>query len=140
LRLGDKVQKNPTIVLVVAAALMADDGRILLQKRRLGTAFGGLWEFPGGKIEDGETPEMALVREIYEELGVQLAVEDVEAVGFAHHQDQPHLILLYMCRKWIGDVQCLDGAAIGWFTSDEVAGLAMPPLDYPLVKALLRRI
>ncbi len=134
------MQKNPTIILVVAVALIGENGRILLQKRKFGGEHGGLWEFPGGKVEMGETPEEALIREIYEELGVGISPDDLRPVGYAGNQHQPHLILLYLCRHWTGNLQCLDAEAIGWFAKDDLAKLEMPPLDYPLVKALLKMI
>ena len=136
------MQSNPTVILVVAVALIAADGRVLMQRRKLGAAHGGLWEFPGGKIEPGETAEAALVREIAEELGVVLEAGDLVPVGFASDpvqppdHRQPHLILLYFCRRWQGSPRCLDGEKIGWFASDKLEGLAMPPLDYPLARAL----
>jgi 8-oxo-dGTP diphosphatase len=137
---NDILQKNPTMIPVVAAALVAADGRVLLQKRKSGAQHAGLWEFPGGKIEHGESPETALVREIEEELGVILAVDSLQALTFASDPALPHVILLYMCRDWPGDPRCLDGEAIRWFHGSELAELAMPPLDYPLARALLTAI
>lgn len=134
--------KNPTMIPVVAVALLAADDRVLLQQRRHGSAHGGLWEFPGGKMEAGESPESALVREISEELGITIAVQDLEALTFASDPAQPpaprqpHVILLYTCRHWQGEPRCLDGEAIDWFAPDAVEHLAMPPLDYPLARFL----
>ena len=136
--------RNPTVILVVAVALVGRDGRVLMQRRRLGAAHGGLWEFPGGKVEPGETPEAAAAREIAEELGVELPAAALEPVGFATdpaqppQPRQPHLILLYACRSWQGAPRCLDGEEIGWFAPKALAGLAMPPLDYPLAQSLKR--
>jgi 8-oxo-dGTP diphosphatase len=139
-----KVENIPTLIPVVAIALIGPDGRICMQQRRLGGAYGGLWEFPGGKVEAGESPESALIREIDEELGVSLNSSALAPVAFASDPAEPptprapHVILLYMSRRWTGDVQCLDGEAIGWFAPDELAGLKMPPLDYPLAERLVQ--
>lgn len=140
------MQNNPTFIPVVAVALVAPDGRILLQRRRINAAHGGLWEFPGGKVETGESPESALLREIHEELGITVTHVSLRAVTFASdpaqppQPRQPHVILLYMCRDWQGQPQCLDGEEIGWFAADEIAGLKMPPLDYPLAENLKKFI
>jgi 8-oxo-dGTP diphosphatase len=141
-RRADELQNNPTIVLVVAAALIDDAGRVLLQRRRLDRVHGGLWEFPGGKVEEGETAEAALIREIDEELGLRLDPAALEPLAFASDPAQPpaprapHLILLYRCRCWQGEAQCRDGEEIAWFAPPDLAGLAMPPLDYPLARAV----
>lgn len=133
-------------MLVVALALIAADGRVLLQRRRLGSEHGGLWEFPGGKVEPGETPQMALLREIDEELGLRLEPAHIAPAGFAAHAAPPEpprrsvVILLYLCRSWQGEPECRDGEEIAWFGPEEMPGLAMPPLDYPLVDALRRMI
>ena len=131
---------------VVAVALIASDGRILMQQRRADRAFGGLWEFPGGKVEPGESPESALIREIEEELGLVLAPETLVPLSFASDPAlpptprQPHVILLYTCREWHGEPRCLDGDDIAWVACDELLTLPMPPLDVPLAKALLKVI
>lgn len=124
-------------ILVVAAALVAPDGRVCMQQRLRNKAHGGLWEFPGGKVEPGETPRQALVREIAEELGARLAPEDLFPVGFADGAGpHPVTILLYVCRAWAGSVRCLEGEAVDWFAPETLADLAMPPLDYPLAERL----
>ena len=126
----------------VAAAALVDAGRVLLQQRRQGTRHGGLWEFPGGKVEPGETPEQALVREIGEELGVRLG--RFSPLAFASDPEldparrDPHLLLLYLCPEWQGEPRCLEGEAIAWFAPAELVDLAMPPLDVPLAAALRR--
>lgn len=107
-----------------------------MQKRRLGSVHGGLWEFPGGKIEAPETPAAALIREINEELGVVLEVGALSPLTFATDPGQPHVILLYTCRRWCGEPECLGGEAIAWFAPDALTRLAMPPLDVPLSKAV----
>ena len=136
------MENNPTLIPVVAAALIAGDGRVLLQKRRAGAAHGGLWEFPGGKIEHGESPQSALVRELAEELGIAVKAETLVPLTFASDpaqppaRRQPHVILLYTCRTWQGVPQAIDADAIDWFAPDAIAALPMPPLDYPLAEAL----
>ncbi len=140
------MQENPTPLMVVAAALIADGGKVCLQQRAHGKQHGGLWEFPGGKIETGESAESALVREIEEELGIVLDPHLLVPAGFASDpgnraDGRPALvILLYCCRRWTGRIRCLEGEAVGWFEprdliSAEVAP-PMPPLDYPLARGL----
>jgi 8-oxo-dGTP diphosphatase len=129
-------------MLVVAVALVGVDGSVLMQRRRLGRAHGGLWEFPGGKIEPGEIAEEAAVREIAEELGLAIRASSLRPVGFASDpgvagKPSP-LILLFRCDDWAGEPQCLDAEEIAWVAPQALAGLAMPPLDYPLARALLR--
>jgi len=114
-----------------------------MQRRRLQAEHGGLWEFPGGKVEGSETPEGALVREIAEELGVNLNEASLQPVAFStgpHPSRGSVLLLLYLCREWIGEPQCLDGEEIGWFAPGDLDRLDMPPLDVPLAMALRRWI
>jgi 8-oxo-dGTP diphosphatase len=138
--------KISTLIPVVALALLAADGRVLLQRRKFGAMHGGLWEFPGGKVKPEESLESALVREIREELGIALDPADCAPLCFASDPAlppaprEPYVVLLYICRKWQGEPLCLDGEAIVWFRLDDLAGLAMPPLDVPLVEALRRSI
>jgi 8-oxo-dGTP diphosphatase len=140
------LQKITTPVLVVAVALIDASGRILLQRRRIGGEHGGLWEFPGGKVEAGETPQTAAFREIEEELGVRLDPAALVPVTFASDAEVPppprrsYVILLYTCRAWRGEPECREGEEIRWYGSGELAGLAMPPLDYPLAAALTAAI
>ena len=141
---GDRFLQNfSTLVLVVAVALIDADGRVLLQRRRFGSEHGGLWEFPGGKVEPGESPQIAILREIEEELGLRLDPAQLVPITFASEVEAPSpprrgcVILLYTCRTWQGEAECRDGEEISWFAPDEISGLAMPPLDYPLAASLL---
>ena len=132
--------KKSTVLLVVAVALIDDQGLMLMHRRRLDSMHGGLWEFPGGKIEPGESPESAALREIEEELGVMLDPRALLPVNFASGAGEggsPLVILLYTCRRWIGEPECLEGEAIRWTEPGALAGLEMPPLDYPLARALI---
>ena len=129
------------VVLVSAIALMDKAGRLLLAERPPGKKMAGLWEFPGGKVEPGETPEQALVRECHEELAVTIAVSDLEALTFASHgYDDFHLLMpVYLCRTWQGEPTPQEGQEIAWVHPDEMLSWPMPPADAPLV-ATLRRV
>ena len=138
------MEKNPTLLTVVALALIDQAGRVLMQQRPLHRAHGGLWEFPGGKVEPGEGPCAALVREIDEELGLVIAPEDLFPISFAARepacgetaQERPLVLLLYGCRRWQGTPTCEAGASLIWGAPAELGTLAMPPLDVPLLAAL----
>ncbi|MCG6119934.1 MAG: (deoxy)nucleoside triphosphate pyrophosphohydrolase [Blastomonas sp.] len=132
----------PTLFPVVAALLSDRSGRVLVQQRPQGTAMAGLWEFPGGKIEPGETPEIALARELGEELGINVLPADLEPFTFASDAlGKRHLILLlYRCNAWQGEPQALHASAIRWATLDELYGLAMPPADLPLLATIARSL
>ena len=138
------LQENPTSLIVVAAALVRADERICLQRRPAAKMHGGLWEFPGGKIEPGETPESALIREIAEELGITLDPANLVPAAFAgdggdRTTGKPAVvILLYSCREWAGEPEAIEAEAAAWFAPHEISALAMPPLDYPLAEALIR--
>ena len=138
------METMPTFVPVVAAALIDASGRVLMQRRRLESGHGGLWEFPGGKIERGESPESALLREIEEELAITLDPDTLEPLAFSSDPAlppaprAPHVILLYTCRRWRGEPQARAGEAIAWFEPAAISALDMPPLDYPLARQLLR--
>jgi 8-oxo-dGTP diphosphatase len=140
------LQNFSTPVLVVAVALIDAARGVLLQRRRLGGEHGGLWEFPGGKVEAGESPQTALLREIDEELGVTLDVEQLAPLSFSSDLEWPpqprrlHVILLYTCRGWRGEIECREGEEVRWFAPESLPRLAMPPLDYPLAAALNRVI
>lgn len=138
-----KLENSFTPLLVVAAALLREDGHVLMQQRPFGAAHGGLWEFPGGKVDPGESPENAAVRELHEELGLILSPNDLTGVGFSSNGiqaqgngDRPVVILLYASREWRGDPYPHEAAALEWVAPEEVKNLAMPPLDYPLARAL----
>ncbi len=127
------------MVCVVAVALIDGASRVLLQKRPLDRQHGGLWEFPGGKIERGEGLVTAAIREIGEELGLLLVAEDLFPVSFcASEPDSPTqiVLMLFGCRRWQGDPVCEDGAALEWVDIDALTSRNMPPLDVPLAKAL----
>lgn len=126
--------------MVVAAALVDGERRVLLQKRAPGRAMAGLWEFPGGKVEPGERPEAALARELEEELGIAVETAALSPAAFASaDNDGRHmLLLLYLCREWRGEPRALDAAALKWVRPDEMAALPMPPADEPLIPLLDR--
>ncbi len=127
------------IVLVSAVALIDTDGRVLLARRPEGKALAGLWEFPGGKVDAGETPEVALIRELKEELGIDVAESCLAPFAFASHgYENFHLLMpLYLCRRWTGAVTGREGQALAWVRPQKLAEYPMPPADKPLV-ALLR--
>jgi len=123
---------------VAAAALVDRDGKVLVQQRPAGGSMAGLWEFPGGKCEIGETPEQALVRELREELGVETEESCLAPAAFASEPLGPDhlLLLLYVCRKWSGTARPLHAASIKWVRPVELFGLEMPPADRPLIGLL----
>ena len=127
------------IMLVAAVALVDPDGRILIAKRPPGKSMAGLWEFPGGKVHDRETPETALIRELREELSIDVKQACLAPFTFASHRyDKFHLLMpLYLCRRWEGLVTPLEGQEIKWVMPDRLADYPMPPADQPLV-AMLR--
>ena len=126
------------LLVVAAAALVDTDGRVLVAARQAGTHLAGLWEFPGGKVEAGETPEGALVRELAEELGVDTSASCLAPGGFASHAyDDFHLVLLlFICRRWQGSPRGRQGQAVRWCRVPDLFGLAMPPADRPLLGLL----
>jgi 8-oxo-dGTP diphosphatase len=131
---------DSVLLFVVAAALIRDDGRILIQQRPAAKQHGGLWEFPGGKIEAAETPEVALARELREELGIQVDSADLLPLAFASEPaGARHLVLLlFRARRWAGEPRALDAAAIRWAAPGDLRALAMPPADLPFVAVLER--
>ncbi len=140
------MQNISTPMLVVAAALIRADGSVLMHRRALEAVHGGLWEFPGGKVNDRETAEIALKRELLEELDIVVEVADLDPAAFAsdltESESEPRalVILLYTCTRWSGEPRCVEGAGIEWFDPGRIASLAMPPLDYPLARQLVARL
>lgn len=127
------------MLLVAAVALVDPDGRVLLAERPAGKPLAGLWEFPGGKVQAGETPEAALVRELREELGIDTAASCLAPFAFASHGYETfHLLMpLYVCRVWEGTVSAMEGQRLAWVTPNRMGDYPMPPADVPLV-AMLR--
>lgn len=130
------------LVLVSAAALIDVDGRILMARRPEGKPMAGLWEFPGGKVKDGESPEFALCRELDEELGVDLRETCLSPIAFASHAyDSFHLLMpLYVCRRWNGTPTPREGQEIKWVLPNGLYDLSMPEADIPLISQLIDRI
>ena len=129
---------KPT-VLVAAVALVDLKGRVLIAERPKGKSMAGLWEFPGGKVEPCEIPEAALIRECKEELGVDISAACLAPFAFASHTYETfHLLMpLYLCRKWDGLIQPMEGQRLKWVAPKDLKSLPMPPADQPLV-AMLR--
>ncbi len=130
--------EKPPVVPIVCAALVDRDRKVLLQQRPQGKAMAGLWEFPGGKIAAGESPETALCRELAEELGISVSEAGLAPLGFASHRyDSFHIILLlYLCRAWRGSPVAREGQSLAWVAPDAMAGYPMPAADEPLVAML----
>jgi 8-oxo-dGTP diphosphatase len=126
------------MVLVSAVAMIDVDGRVLICQRPKGKQLGGLWEFPGGKVEPGETPEQALIRELKEELNVTITEACLAPFVFASHAyDSFHLLMpLYLCRRWDGFVVALEHEALAWVKPDALSNYPMPPADAPLAAYL----
>lgn len=122
-------------VLVVAVALIDPDGRILIAQRPEGKQLAGLWEFPGGKVEVGERPEQALIRELHEELGIDVKEACLAPFVFTSHAyEKFHLLMpLYLCRRWSGTVVAKEHTALAWVKPDKLRDYPMPPADEPLV-------
>ncbi len=127
------------LVLVVAAALVDVDGRVLIGRRARGKPMEGLWEFPGGKVNPGETPEVALIRELEEELGIKVTKACLAPFVFTSHgYESFHLLMpLYLCRRWEGVVTAREHEAIAWVQPARLGDYPMPPADAPLVSWLI---
>jgi len=126
------------VVLVSAVALIDPDGRVLLAQRPEGKSMAGLWEFPGGKVEAGETPEEALIRELHEELGIETWSSCLAPLTFASHAYEDfHLLMpLFACRRWNGTPQSKEGQALKWVKAQDLKNFPMPPADIPLIPIL----
>jgi 8-oxo-dGTP diphosphatase len=126
------------MVLVSAVALIDVDGRVLLAQRPPGKSMAGLWEFPGGKVEPAETPEAALIRELYEELGIETWSSCLAPLTFASHSyDDFHLMMpLFACRKWEGTPRAREGQTLKWVKPVEMTAYPMPAADIPLIAVL----
>ena len=136
------VSGSREILLVVAVALVDRDGRVLITRRPEGKPMAGLWEFPGGKVEQGETPERAAMRELWEELGVEPCPTCLAPFAFASCPDgERHLLMpLYICRKWDGIARPLIGQELAWVEPARLTEFAMPPADVPLAVELRDRL
>ncbi|MEE9387822.1 MAG: 8-oxo-dGTP diphosphatase MutT [Paracoccaceae bacterium] len=126
-------------VLVSAAVLIDKDGRVLLARRPEGKDMAGLWEFPGGKVNPGETPEAALVRELHEELGIETWDSCLAPLTFASHTYPDfHLLMpVFACRKWNGIAQGLEGQKLAWVRAAQLRDYQMPPADLPIIPVLM---
>ena len=127
------------LVLVAAVALIDPDGRVLIAERPAGKAMAGLWEFPGGKVEPGETPEATLIRELKEELGVDTSASCLAPLTFASHgYPDFHLLMpLYVCRRWQGTPRGYEGQSLKWVRPVALRDYPMPPADVPLIAPLI---
>lgn len=127
------------ILLVAACALVDADGRVLLAQRPEGKSLAGLWEFPGGKVEAGENPEDTLIRELREELGIEVKPACLAPFTFASHAyEHMHLLMpLYVCRRWEGSVQAMEGQKLAWVEPRKMRAYPMPPADEPLIPMLI---
>src|SRR5512143_3259257 len=134
--MGERQKRS--IVIVAACALLNEAREVLIAKRPPGRPLAGLWEFPGGKVEQGEEPEEALIREIREERGIEIAKADLAPLTFASHTYPDfHLLMpLYRCSRWSGTLAAQEGQELRWVSPEDLAGYDMPPADEPLKVAL----
>lgn len=139
-----RLSKLDKMLLVSAAALIDVDGRVLLAQRPAGKFMGGLWEFPGGKIEANETPEEAIIRELHEELGIDTSKSCLAPLSFASHYYNASddggafhlLMMLFICRRWEGKPHPIEGGALKWVRPHQLRNYQMPAADIPLISAL----
>lgn len=133
--MSPELNADKRLLLVAAAALVDVDGRVLICQRPEGKSLAGLWEFPGGKVETGETPEACLIRELDEELGIRVASACLAPFVFASHTyDDFHLLMpLYLCRRWEGQVTAHHHSGLAWVKPSKLGDYPMPPADAPLV-------
>jgi 8-oxo-dGTP diphosphatase len=127
------------LLLVVAVALVDADNRVLIAQRPAGKTLAGLWEFPGGKLDPGERPEAALIRELHEELGIEVKESCLAPLTFASHAYEDfHLLMpLYICRRWEGSVSAREGQTLAWVRANKLRDYPMPPADIPLIPHLI---
>jgi len=127
------------LLLVVAVALVDADNRVLIAQRPQGKQLAGLWEFPGGKLDAGERPEAALIRELHEELGIAVKEACLAPLTFASHAyDDFHLLMpLYICRRWEGQATAREGQTLAWVRPNKLRDYPMPPADIPLIPPLV---
>ena len=125
-------------ILVVAVVSIDRDGRVLLSQRPSGKSMAGLWEFPGGKVENGEVPEEALIRELKEELGIDTWSSCLAPLSFASHSYEDfHLLMpVFVCRKWVGSPTPMEGQALKWVNRDKLKDYPMPPADIPMIAVI----
>lgn len=125
-------------ILVVAVVLIDRDGRVLLSQRPSGKSMAGLWEFPGGKVENGEVPEEALIRELKEELGIDTWSSCLAPLSFASYSYEDfHLLMpVFVCRKWVGSPTPMEGQALKWVNRDKLKDYPMPPADIPMIAVI----
>jgi 8-oxo-dGTP diphosphatase len=134
-----EIAKGKRLLLVAACALVDTDGRVLLAQRPEGKQLAGLWEFPGGKVEPGETPEQCLIRELQEEIGIETDIPCLAPLTFASHSyDDFHLLMpLFVCRRFRGIAQPKEGQALKWVRPKQMRDYPMPPADAPLIQFLI---
>ncbi|QKD06186.1 8-oxo-dGTP diphosphatase MutT [Mesorhizobium loti] len=137
--MNDVVNAGKRLLLVAACALVDADGRVLLAQRPEGKQLAGLWEFPGGKVEPGETPEQCIIRELQEEIGIETDIPCLAPLTFASHSyDDFHLLMpLFVCRRFRGIAQPREGQALKWVRPKQMRDYPMPPADAPLIPFLI---
>ena len=134
-----EIARGKRLLLVAACALVDTDGRVLLAQRPEGKQLAGLWEFPGGKVEPGETPEQCLIRELQEEIGIETDIPCLAPLTFASHSyDDFHLLMpLFVCRRFRGIAQPKEGQTLKWVRPKQMRDYPMPPADEPLIQFLI---